>query len=87
MTTKFAMSIAVTALTTAAVLAFLRWIIYPQNAKAIPSPLRSVLPQLSPDEVAKLDYTPDIFPGARDVMTPVSFQHQDYTMTYRHTGT
>lgn len=70
MTTKFAMSIAVTALTTAAVLAFLRWIIYPQNAKAIPSPLRSVLPQLSPDEVAKLDYTPDIFPGARDVMTP-----------------
>ena len=66
------MSVAVTALATAAVLAFLRWILHPRSAKVIPSPLRSVLPQLSSDEISRLDYTPDIFPGARDVTTPVS---------------
>jgi hypothetical protein len=35
----------------------------------VPSPLK-YLPQLSTEEVNKLPYPPDLFPGARDVDTP-----------------
>lgn len=35
----------------------------------VPSPLKS-LPQLSTEEVSKLPYPPDLYPGARDVDTP-----------------
>jgi hypothetical protein len=35
----------------------------------VSSPLKS-LPQLSKEEVSKLPYPPDLFPGARDVDTP-----------------
>lgn len=37
-----------------------------------PSPLRTVIPRLSKDELERLEYRPDELPGARDVMTPVS---------------
>ena len=35
-----------------------------------PSPLTTVLPKLSKEEIAKLPYPPDALPGARDVATP-----------------
>ncbi|OAA54730.1 alpha beta hydrolase family [Niveomyces insectorum RCEF 264] len=63
-------TVAATAVATAALLAISCRALYPRHAKAIASPLRTVLPKLSPDQVARLDYTPDAFPGARDVSTP-----------------
>lgn len=65
-------TVAATAIAATAVLALLRWALYPHRVKAITSPLRSILPQLSSDQIAQLEYPPDIFPGARDVTTPVS---------------
>jgi hypothetical protein len=35
-----------------------------------PSPLNSVLPILNKEGIGKLAYTPDYFPGARDINTP-----------------
>jgi hypothetical protein len=60
-----------TAVSTVATLSFLRWYLYPAHEKIMPSPLKTVIPHLSKDEVAKLEYAPDAFPGARDVETPV----------------
>ena len=62
---------AITALATVALLAFCRWSLYPAHGKVIPNPLKTVLPSLSKDEVARLPYTPNAFSGARDVETPV----------------
>ncbi|KAK3328851.1 Alpha/Beta hydrolase protein [Apodospora peruviana] len=42
----------------------------PSGPKIYPNPLRTVIPGLSKDEVDKLDYKPDAFPGVRDVETP-----------------
>lgn len=43
----------------------------PQSAsKVIPSPRETLLPRLSPSEVALLPYPPDALPGGRDVPTP-----------------
>lgn len=36
----------------------------------IPSPLKTQLPSLSPDEIAALPYPPDVLPGGRTVDTP-----------------
>ena len=38
--------------------------------KAIPSPVTTLLPTLSPSQIADLPYPPDTFPGARDVESP-----------------
>jgi hypothetical protein len=38
--------------------------------KTIPSPLATLLSQLSKDDVKNLPYPPDALPGARDVHTP-----------------
>ena len=40
------------------------------QTRSIPSPLVTLLPKLSNDQVARLPYPPDFFPGARDVDTP-----------------
>lgn len=40
------------------------------SAKVIPSPRETLLPRLSPAEVALLPYPPDALPGGRDVPTP-----------------
>ena len=64
-------AIASTAVATVALLAFLRWSLYPKHPSIIPNPLKTVLPKLSAADIARLDYTPDAFPGARDVATPV----------------
>jgi hypothetical protein len=36
----------------------------------LPSPLTTLIPRLSEDDVANLPYPPDVLPGARDVETP-----------------
>lgn len=46
---------------------------YPTRPKVYPSPLRTLLPRLSPEQQCKLLYPPDYFPGARDVPTPYGF--------------
>lgn len=61
---------AASAVAAATVLAVLRWALCPPRPASITSPLRTVLPALAPDQLARLDYPPDAFPGARDVATP-----------------
>lgn len=39
------------------------------------SPLHTVIPKLTKDELGKLDYYPGQFEGARDVDSPVSPVH------------
>ncbi|ORY66404.1 putative alpha/beta hydrolase family protein [Pseudomassariella vexata] len=47
-----------------------RYTLYPVRDQVLPGPLTTSIPHLSKEEVAKLPYTPDHFPGARDVATP-----------------
>ncbi|KAK2005125.1 alpha/beta-hydrolase [Colletotrichum falcatum] len=64
---------AIVATTIVATLSFLslaRLGLYPYWGTAIPNPLKTKLPSLTGDEVKKLPYRPDCFPGARDVETP-----------------
>ena len=42
----------------------------PQDDKVVPSPLKSLLPKLSPQEATSLPYPPDAYPGIRDVVSP-----------------
>jgi hypothetical protein len=44
----------------------------PPKPKLIPSPRETLLPTLTKAEQDLLSYPPDIFPGARDVTSPVS---------------
>ena len=41
-----------------------------QDDKVVPSPLKSLLPKLSPEEAISLPYPPDAYPGIRDVPSP-----------------
>ena len=43
-----------------------------RRKKRIRSPTFTLLPKLSRDERAALDYPPDVLPGGRDAKTPVS---------------
>ncbi|KAK2057781.1 alpha/beta-hydrolase [Colletotrichum caudatum] len=64
---------AIVATTVVATLSFLslaRLGLYPEWGTAIPNPLKTKLPMLAGEEVKKLPYRPDSFPGARDVETP-----------------
>lgn len=63
--------VAMTATMTFAILSLIRTTLYPPGQSVIPNPLRSKIPSLPPKEVARLDYGPDAYPGARDVSTPV----------------
>ncbi len=69
--TSMALVVTTSVITTVAALSLLRWTFYPVQERVIASPLKTVIPKLSRDEIAQLDYTPDAFPGARDVDTPV----------------
>lgn len=64
--------VAGTAIATATLLSLLHSFLWPTQPKIVRSPLRTVLPKLSQDELDQLEYKPDHFPGARDVETPVS---------------
>ena len=64
--------IASTVIATGVLLAFVRHALWPEQVKIIKGPLHTIIPKLSAHEIGKLEYKPDIFPGARDVSTPVS---------------
>ena len=61
-----------TSLATVAALALLCVALRQPQPQVFRSPLRTLIPTLSKEDLAKLDYSPDEFPGARDVDTPVS---------------
>ena len=58
--------------TTLALIVLVRLAFQTAPAKSIPRPRPAQLSQLSETEQAKLPYPPDVFPGARDVGSPVS---------------
>ncbi|KAH8676281.1 hypothetical protein BX600DRAFT_394947 [Xylariales sp. PMI_506] len=62
--------VATTVITTVALLSLARWTLYPVRGSVIPGPLTTTIPKLSKEELAKVPYQPDHFPGARDVVTP-----------------
>lgn len=62
--------ITATAVATAALISFTNASLWPRKEKNYPSPLKTLLPRLSQEEVKALVYQPDQFPGARDVETP-----------------
>lgn len=41
-----------------------------QDDQVLPSPIKSVLPKLSPEELQRCPYPPDAYPGIRDVESP-----------------
>lgn len=41
-----------------------------QDEQVVPSPVKSLLPELSPEEAASFPYPPDAYPGVRDVESP-----------------
>ncbi|KAK0657502.1 putative alpha/beta hydrolase family protein [Cercophora newfieldiana] len=65
-----ALVVIATAITTVASLSLLKSYLWRTHPKIIPSPLHTLLPRLSQSEIDKLEYKPDAFPGARDVVTP-----------------
>ncbi|KAI1382133.1 alpha/beta-hydrolase [Hypoxylon crocopeplum] len=62
--------IATTVATTVALISLARFALWPQKRAVIPGPLTTAFPKLSKAEIAKFPYSPDTFPGARDVETP-----------------
>ncbi|KXH45265.1 hypothetical protein CSIM01_10365 [Colletotrichum simmondsii] len=67
---KTAAIVATTVVATLSFLSLARLGLYPNWGTAIPNPLKTKIPTLASDEVKKLPYHPDYFPGARDVDTP-----------------
>ncbi|OTB06627.1 hypothetical protein M426DRAFT_105080 [Hypoxylon sp. CI-4A] len=62
--------IATTVAATVALASLARVALWPKKQAVIPGPLTTALPKLSEAEIAKIPYSPDTFPGARDVVTP-----------------
>ncbi|OHE99528.1 hypothetical protein CORC01_05106 [Colletotrichum orchidophilum] len=67
---KTAAIVATTVVATLSFLSLARLGLYPNWGTAIPNPLKTKISALTSDEVKKLAYRPDHFPGARDVDTP-----------------
>ncbi|KAI3531572.1 hypothetical protein CSPX01_14048 [Colletotrichum filicis] len=67
---KTAAIVATTVVATLSFLSLARLGLYPNWGTAIPNPLKTKIPTFTSDEVRKLPYHPDYFPGARDVDTP-----------------
>ncbi|KAH8890843.1 alpha/beta-hydrolase [Thozetella sp. PMI_491] len=68
--TNTTVTVAATIVAIAALMSFLKYSLWPGKPKVIPGPLHTVVAKLPKDELDKLDYKPDAFPGARDVATP-----------------
>ncbi|KAI8632366.1 Alpha/Beta hydrolase protein [Xylariaceae sp. FL1651] len=64
------MVVATTVVTTLALISFARYTLWPRKPQIIRGALTTSVPQLSEDEVAKVSYRLDHYPGARDVVTP-----------------
>jgi pimeloyl-ACP methyl ester carboxylesterase len=73
------------AATTLAAIALARLALYSQPPKVVPSPRKTLLPKLSKAEQDNLPYPPDVFPGARDVNSPVSHVN-NYHLRYANSG-
>ncbi|KHN96249.1 Alpha/beta hydrolase fold-1 [Metarhizium album ARSEF 1941] len=58
------------AVATASLVAVAKTTLWPARKRVLPSPLKTVLPRASREELRGLVYLPDAFPGARDVETP-----------------
>ncbi|CAI4216218.1 unnamed protein product [Parascedosporium putredinis] len=72
--TRAALSIvAITASITLATMSLARVALFPRRSAIIPNPLQTKIPDLSEKDIAKLEYRPDSYPGARDVSTPDLF--------------
>lgn len=63
-------TITTTVAVTVSLLALANRLLHPRRAAVLPSPLKTLLPGLTPAQQADLLYPPDYFPGARDVPTP-----------------
>lgn len=63
--------ITATAVITASLISLGSVALWPRKEKVLPSPLRTVIPNLPSEEVEALAYHPAQFPGASDVRTPV----------------
>ncbi|OAA43167.1 Alpha/beta hydrolase fold-1 [Metarhizium rileyi] len=61
------------AVATASLILVAKAVLWPRRRRVLPSPLRTVLPRASREELSRLVYLPDAFPGARDVETPDLF--------------
>jgi hypothetical protein len=68
-----AVIVATTVVVTASLLSLLKRALWPAHAAILPSPLRTLIPRLSREEMESLEYKPDAYPGTRDVETPVRF--------------
>lgn len=64
--------VATTVVATISLLSLARLGLYVKWSSSIPSPLKTKIPELTSEEIKRLHYRPDHFPGARDVETPVS---------------
>ncbi|KAI0890014.1 alpha/beta-hydrolase [Annulohypoxylon maeteangense] len=62
--------IATTVAVTVALTSLARFALWPEKKAIIPGPLSTGFHKLSKDELARVPYSPDTFPGARDVVTP-----------------
>ncbi|KAI1810257.1 Alpha/Beta hydrolase protein [Poronia punctata] len=62
--------VATTVVTTLAVVSLARFALWPRKRPIIRGALTACIPYLSKDEITKIPYLPDEFPGARDVETP-----------------
>ncbi|KAI1124694.1 Alpha/Beta hydrolase protein [Nemania abortiva] len=62
--------VATTVITTLALASLTRFALWPRKPQIIPGALTTSVPRLSKEELAKVTYRPDHFPGARDVATP-----------------
>lgn len=64
------LTVTTTLAATIAFLAIANRITRPKRPSVLPSPLKTLLPSLTPEQRSQLLYPPDFFPGARDVPTP-----------------
>ncbi|KAI1459034.1 alpha/beta-hydrolase [Annulohypoxylon moriforme] len=62
--------IATTVAVTVALTSLVRLALWPEKQAVIPGPLSTGFRKLSKAELARVPYSPDTFPGARDVVTP-----------------
>ncbi|KAF6841567.1 alpha beta hydrolase family [Colletotrichum musicola] len=67
---RTAVVVATTVVATISLLSLARLGLYLRLGSAIPNPLKTKIPALPADELQRLHYRPDSFPGARDVDTP-----------------
>ncbi|KAK8930431.1 hypothetical protein H634G_07451 [Metarhizium anisopliae BRIP 53293] len=58
------------AVATASLIVVAKATLWPRRRSVLRSPLKTVLPRASREELSELVYLPDAFPGARDVETP-----------------